>query len=181
MSSLRITFHSLLLICSVSFAAPSAVWNLGAGIGLFSRAGNIAVLQPVIDYDVSIIRTHSYNALWQLTANRFIPGFQRRSDLNSGGTTSIFLLRGAPVRWKGYSAWLKTGLGIGQYIKKDNESELVLGTLGIRVDLFTELYSILGMRLEWGVSYIGTVIPSSAYYTDRFGFGVVIVSSPLLH
>ncbi len=179
MSSLRIAFIGLLLICSISPAASSeVVWNFGVGVGLFSRAGNIAVLQPVIDSEASIIRTRASDASWQLTASQFLPRLQKNNGLNSGRTLSLFLLRGSEIRWKGYSVWLKTGLGIGRYIKKNGDRDIALGTLGFRTDLVTELYSAFGMRLEGGITYVGTVIPSSAYYTDRFGIGIVIVSRP---
>ncbi len=170
----------IVLLSLVGFVVASTVspidWEIGAGTSLYSAAGNISLTAPGIDGELSLHRTNARNSSWQLTLSHFWPRLSESNPLPTAKTTIVYLLRGAPIRLNGYETWLKAGLGLGYFVRKRGNESLEFGTLCYRADLNLPIYSAIGLDLEGNLSYIGSVLPGTQYFTDRLGFGLVIVS-----
>jgi hypothetical protein len=150
--------------------ARCAAWDSGVGVGGFGSAGNLALAQPGLEWDLFVRRFDGGNGYWTCAVSGFDPSLSGSQGIHSARLTSLWIWRGARFRFLTRWIELEAGPGWARWVNDAGGRRVILGTPTFSAGGGIHLWTGEWMTLTGAVSFRSAHLPETIYVTDRMLF-----------
>jgi len=172
----------LLILPPLLLALPLPGWGrsggyeLGAAATVHTYPGNLRHSGVNCDLQLFFQRRDTVGGMWRLAIGYYQPQIPDPLLTPPYENVAVWLLRGGEFTVWGYHPVLFAGAGWVDNIRWKSYGKAHIGSLGFDSGMDVPFFTIGNWMLIGRFSYIGTVIPGTYLWGDRFGLGIGLIN-----
>jgi len=162
-------------------SAPALAEEKGSGFHyggtamVHTRPGNLSIAGVNTDLFLFGQYGDSTRGFWRVAVGYNQPHLPDPDSLPHFESVSLWLQRGGSFNtWK-IPTRITGGLGFVDNIQWKSDGGEHIGSMGVLIGIEVPVLGIKEMELDFTMAYIGTMLPGTMFYADRFGIGLMMI------